>query len=216
MSILSILIIIIALLFIFFIIFLSLGLKIYLKLNKENDEFKADITVKLIVISIFSKKFTFDTNDIIKSLSQIKEEESDEKKEKTNKEDGNDLKQKLNDLKGLYPLITSNITYLFDFIAECIYSVQLQKFNTHISLGLSSFTDTATYTGYIWAFSAIPNLSNNFSLTAEPNFIEEAIDFESEIIFKIKLLKPFLATLKLFTRKSMLKLIWNLRVLIKW
>jgi len=202
LSILIILIILIALFFIFFMIFLYLGFKIYLNLNKDEDGFNADITIKWIAINVFSKKLTLD--DLKNKNSEKKE--IDEESEKS-------FKEMWNEFKRMYPLIKSNITPIFDFLNVCIHSVKLQKFNTHITLGLSSFSDTATYTGYIWAFSTVPNLSEHFNLTAEPNFTKEAIDFESEIIFKIKLLKPFFAMLKLIARKSMLKLIWNFRVL---
>jgi hypothetical protein len=208
LSILSIFIGVIVLFIIFFIIFLFLGLKIYLKLNKKDNKFKAVITVKWTVINIFSKKFPIpdENKKKIENKSIEKEKkEIDQSKEKSSK--------KWKDFIQLYPLLKSNINPIFDYILICIDSIKLQKFDTHIIIGLSSFTDTATFTGYIWAFSTIPKLSDHFTLTAEPIFTKETIDFESEIIFKIKLLKPFLGILKLFTKKTMLKLIWNLRVL---
>ena len=210
LSILSILIGIIALFIIFFTIFLFLGIKISLRLNKKDSEFKTDITVKWTAINIFSKKFSSNNRNKEKNKDKIIEEEVkkiDESSEKSNKEKWNEFKQ-------LYSLIKPNIIPIFDFILICINSTKLEKFDTHILLGLSDFTDTATFTGYIWAFSALSNLSNHFSLTAEPIFTKEAIDFESEIIFKIKLLKPFFGVLNLFRRKTMLKLIWNLKALI--
>jgi len=209
LSILFILIGIIALFIIFFIIFLFLGIKVYLRLNKKDNEFKLDITVKWAAINIFSKKFSYNNENNEENKDKIIEEKNkiDENNEKINIE-------KWNEFKKLYPLIKSNIIPIFDFMVVCINSIKLEKFNTHIIIGFSDFTDTATFTGYIWAFSTLPNLSNHFSLSAEPIFTKEAIDFESEIIFKIKLLKPFFAVLNLFRRKTMLKLIWNLKALI--
>jgi hypothetical protein len=207
LSILSILIGIIALFIIFFIIFLYSGIKIYLKLNKNDNEIKADITVKLVAITIFSKKFSSNNRNNEREENKTIEDETkkiDEGSEKNNKEKWKELRQS-------YPLVKSNIVPIFDFIVVCINSIKLQKFDTHIIMGLSNFSDTAIFTGYIWGFSTILNLSNHFSLTAEPIFTKESIDFESELIFKIKLLKPFLGILKLFTRKTMLKLIWNLK-----
>jgi hypothetical protein len=207
LSILSILIIIIILFFIFF-ISLSLGLKIYLKLNNNYNGFKTNIIVKWMTITIFSKTFT---SINIENNKKNEDKANEKETKKIAKKKKKTYKEKWKDFKQLYPLIKSNIAPILDFIIVCVDSIKLQKFNTHITIGLSSFTDTATFTGYIWAFSTIPNLSNHFNLTAEPNFTKEAIDFESEIIFKIKLLKPSFAILKLFARKTMLKLIWNLR-----
>ena len=210
MSILPILIGIIVLFIIFFVVFLFLGIKIYLKLNKKDNEFKIDITVKWVNINILSKKFSHNNENKEKNKDKIIEEENkkiDENSEKINKEKWNELKQ-------LYPLIKSNINPVFDFMVVCINSIKLQKFDTHVIIGLSDFTDTAIFTGYIWAFSTFSNLSNHFNLTAEPIFTKETIDFESEIIFKINLLKPFLGALNLFRKKTMLKLIWNLKALI--
>jgi hypothetical protein len=206
--------VIIALLFIFFLISLYLGLKIYLKLIKDDDGFKADITVKWIAITVFSKKFPYTTEDKKKVEDREKKKKVKEKKAKKSEKKEKSNKEKWEDFKRLYPLIKPNIFPILDFFIVCIDSIKLQKFDTHISLGLSSFSDTAIYTGYIWAFSTVPNLSSHFNLTAEPNFTKEAINFESEIIFNIKLLKPFFAMLKLIVRKSMIRLMWNLRVLI--
>lgn len=187
-----------------------MGLKIYLNLNKKNNEFKVAIGVKWLNINIFSKKFKY--NDENKKKIDKKPIKKENKKVDENKEKS--TKEKLKDFIQLYPLIKSNIIPIFDFIMICIDSIKLQRFDTDIQIGLSSFSDTATVTGYIWAFSSLLNLSNQFNLTAEPIFTRESIDFESQIIFKIKLLKPFLGVLNLFKRKTMIKLLWNLRALI--
>ncbi|WP_225370187.1 DUF2953 domain-containing protein [Methanobrevibacter arboriphilus] len=100
-------------------------------------------------------------------------------------------------------------------IKSILSSIELKSFKTHLILGFSSPVDTATILGYIWAFSAAPNMHKSFSLSAEPVFNREIMNFKSEISFKINLLKPALKIFKLLTKKSMIKLILKSRKLFK-
>ncbi|MEA4956943.1 hypothetical protein SDC9_07489 [bioreactor metagenome] len=216
-------------------IFLYFGLNINIFLNKRGNDFKGQIEVKFSIFKIFSKNFPDDEknkkpeNDkkenIKRKSNDIKDKNSSEDlddelnknnsaKDKDNVKDKNS-KNKLNEFRELFPLISTNFWDILDLIESLLYSVNLKKFKLHLILGFSSPVNTATTLGYIWAFSATPNLSKSFNLSAEPIFNKEIFDFESEIVFKISLLKPVLKIFKLLTKKSMIKLILKLRKFFK-
>ncbi len=144
--------------------------------------------------------------------TEVNNDKNDKDIEDTDKKED---KSTWEDIKPLIPLIRKNLDYIFDFLGTCLNSVSLKRFNTHIILGLSSYADTANKVGSIWAFSHVANLYDGFNLTAEPIFNKEAIDIDSEIIFKIRLLSLVKGILKLLTKKDMIKLILKARELSK-
>ena len=236
--ILEIILFLIIFIIILLLIFLYVGLDINIFLNKKENGFKGHIEVKWSFIKIFSKNFpdieennkdsknkdsknnkdfkngNNKVNNNINTKDTDDEDSNDEKKEKNDKKDKKS-KNKWNEFKTLFPLIKINFWDIIDLIKSILSSIELKRFKTHLILGFSSPVDTATILGYIWAFSATPNMHKSFSLSAEPVFNREIMNFKGEISFKINLLKPALKIFKLLTKKSMIKLILKSRKLFK-
>lgn len=234
--ILEIILFLIIFIIILLLIFLYVGLDINIFLNKKENDFKGHIEVKWSFIKIFSKNFpdieennknsknnkdsknkNNKVNNKINTKDTDDKSSNDEKKEKNDKKERKDKKSKnkWNEFKTLFPLIKINFWDIVDLIKSILSSIELKSFKTHLVLGFSSPVDTATILGYIWAFSATPNMHKSFSLSAEPVFNREIMNFKSEISFKINLLKPALKIFKLLTKKSMIKLILKSRKLLK-
>jgi hypothetical protein len=55
------------------------------------------------------------------------------------------------------------------------------------------------------------NIHNKYSLNVVADFTKEVLDFDSEIVLQIRLLKPVLALLIFITTKSGLELVKQLR-----
>jgi len=196
---------IIALLIVFIVLFvflfLFIGLKVNINLNKKSTDFKGQIEIKWAFIKIFSKKFPDKDNG-----DKVDRNDGDKSEIKSEK-------NQFSGFKSLIPIIRKNFDDIVDLFLTCINSIKLEKFNTNILLGFSSPVDTVNVVGRIWAFSAIPNLSKHFYLSAVPVFTKETIDFNSEIALKINLLRPVGKLLRLLTKKSMIELILKSRKL---
>lgn len=205
LEIMAVIIIFIALLLF---IFLFIGLKININLNKKGSDLKGIIEVNWAFIKIFSKHFP-DKDNVNDKISDENNHKSKNGDNEIDNEDKEEKKSRFNEFKTLIPPLKENFNDIFDFFLVCIKSINLEMFDTNISLGFSSPVDTTTLVGYIWAFSAVPNLSKRFYLSAEPVFTKETVDFDSKIIFKINLLRPFGNLLKLLTKKSILELVWK-------
>jgi len=210
LEIMAILVVFIA---IFTFLFLFIGLKVNINLNKESSDFKGQIEIKWAFIKIFSKKFPDNDTEVKVDKKEDKKRNKNNESKKTSEHDDNKKKNQFNDFKSVIILIKKNFDDIFDLFFVCINSIKLEKFNTNISLGFSSPVDTVNVVAHIWAFSAIPNLSKHFYLSAVPVFTKETIDFNSELSFKINLLRPALKLLRLITKKSMIELILKLRKL---
>lgn len=164
MDILYLILRIIAIIIIFIIIllflFLYFGIKANIKLNKDDNDFNGIIEVRWTFIKIFSKNLNDNDKDI---------------KNKNKKDNKRDKKNWRNlDLYSLYLKIYFND--IFSFILVCINSISIKKFNTSLKLGFSSPVCTVKVVSYIWIFSAIPNRSKYFYLSAEPIFVKETVD----------------------------------------
>ena len=181
--ILEIIAIIIVFIVILLFLFLLIGMKVNINLSKKDSNFEGLVEIKWIFIKIFSKNF-HEHDDI---------EENNEKRE-----------NQFKDLKSLIQLIQKNFDDILDLLLTCIDSISLEKLYTNISLGFSSPVDTVNVVGHIWAFSSVFNLRKDFYLSAQPVFTKETIDFDSEICFKIHLLRPVVKLLNLLTKKSII------------
>ncbi|KZX16454.1 hypothetical protein MBCUT_08400 [Methanobrevibacter cuticularis] len=201
-------ILVLIVLIIFLILFI--GLQVHIKSNNMNQEFDFNIRIKLFFINIYSK--TFPRND--RNEKDLKKKTSKEKTHgsENNKNDKNEgFKENWDNYKSLIPLMKENFSPIVDFFILAFRSIELEYFNTTIKLGLSNPSDTAISFGYIQILFLVFNSSKNLSFSAEPIFNKEVFEYDSEIIFKIKLFKPLLGLFRLFSKKSMLKLIWKIR-----
>ena len=165
------------------IIFLYMGLRISLSFEKTGSKLSA-----IVKINIFKKITVYNS-----SKEKESEEEADEKK---------GSKNLMNPLKNALPYIT-------DFLKKTAKSIKVTKLENHLKFGLASYADTAQYIGYIWAINGfIKTLYPVSKVSAEPVFGDSVIDFKGCLDVDINLLKLFLPTIRLISKKE-------IRILIK-
>lgn len=194
LSILEVLGILIAIIVILIIIFLYLGVRINLTYNKHNSDFEYHLDITLLnSYSIFKKEHPSDEKE-------VKEESSDDK--------GYPFKLII---KPLINVLDSLIHYLVD-ILHCL---EIKKFENHLNFGMTSYVNTAKYTGYMWSLFVVPNSSHkNVKLTVEPSFTEPTFDFKGCVNIKVNLLKIVIPTIQLLRQKEVrdfIKLVRNPR-----
>ena len=165
------------------IIFLYMGLRISLSFEKTGSKLSA-----IVKINIFKKITVYNS-----SKEKESEEEADEKK---------GSKNLMNPLKNALPYIT-------DFLKKTAKAIKVTKLENHLKFGLASYADTAQYIGYIWAINGfIKTLYPVSKVSAEPVFGDPVIDFKGCLDVDINLLKLFLPTIRLISKKE-------IRILIK-
>ncbi|MDP1553501.1 MAG: DUF2953 domain-containing protein [Methanobacteriaceae archaeon] len=201
MSIITTILIIFAAVFAIFLFILLISFNISLKFNKEGGLFKGSLEIRWFKIRIIHKKFPE------KEKKTIEKDVDDEKESKTPKTD----KFEWEKLKSIFPLLKDAGPHIFKLILTILNSISLEKIYAHFILGFNSPADTAQNIGYFWAVSSVINVCPIVNIYAEPTFNQEKIDFKSHILFKIRLFKPFIKLLQLFTKKSVIKLIWEIR-----
>lgn len=160
-----------------------MGLRISLSFEKTGSKLSA-----IVKINIFKKITVYNS-----SKEKESEEEADEKK---------GSKNLMNPLKNALPYIT-------DFLKKTTKSIKVTKLENHLKFGLASYADTAQYIGYIWAINGfIKTLYPVSKVSAEPVFGDPVIDFKGCLDVDINLLKLFLPTIRLISKKE-------IRILIK-
>jgi hypothetical protein len=168
---------------------LAIGIKIAIKSEKEKENFDLYIEIKFLSLKIYSKRILKD-----------KEPKSKDKKNK-------------NTLKEVLPLIKENLSKIAKLITIFIKSIKLEKFNGNLVFGFYSPVNTATTFVNINNIFTLLNFFNKCDLNLKADFTKEIFDFDSELVFQINLLKPFIAFLRFLTSKSGFKLINHLRKL---
>ena len=197
MIILTIILIILAIILIIIFSLLFINLHIQINYKVKNTEINAIISIKILKLKIFNKRFNNKQTQNELSTS----EEPEKNKTKT------PLKDKINEIKPLIPLIKNSKEILKNFLKICRKSIKLNNFETHISLGLYDYVDTVKIVGFLSMLNILPNLSKKVSITTEALFGEEIIKSNGKISFKIRLFKPFLGLLKLISDKNIREII---------
>lgn len=215
MTIITTLLIILAALVAIILLLLSVSFHISLKLFKDGGIVKGLVEIRWFKIKLFTRKFPEEKEekeekedkDPKTDLSAKKEKSKEKKPSKSSKIS----KLKWVDIKKILSLSGESLLHFMKFFKSLWGSINLEKFNFYLIFGLSSPVDTAKILGCFWAAAAVINLSPKADIFAEPSFLEEKIDFESDISFQVRLLGPFLALLRLLTRISVIKLLWEFR-----
>ncbi|PKL66807.1 MAG: hypothetical protein CVV28_09010 [Methanobacteriales archaeon HGW-Methanobacteriales-1] len=212
MTIITTLLIILAVLVTIILLLLSVSFHISLKLFKDGGIVKGLVEIRWFKIRLFTRKFPEEKEekedkDQKTDLSVEKEKSKEKKPSKSSKIS----KLKWVDIKKILSLSGESLLHFMKFFKSLWGSINLERFNFYLIFGLSSPVDTAKILGCFWAAAAVINLSPKADIFAEPSFLEEKIDFESDISFQVRLLGPFLALLRLLTRISVLKLLWEFR-----
>jgi hypothetical protein len=211
-TIITTLLIILAVLVTIILLLLSVSFHISLKLFKDGGIVKGLVEIRWFKIRLFTRKFPEEKEekedkDQKTDLSVEKEKSKEKKPSKSSKIS----KLKWVDIKKILSLSGESLLHFMKFFKSLWGSINLERFNFYLIFGLSSPVDTAKILGCFWAAAAVINLSPKADIFAEPSFLEEKIDFESDISFQVRLLGPFLALLRLLTRISVLKLLWEFR-----
>jgi hypothetical protein len=209
------------------ILVLIIPFHISLRLQKNGGRVEGLFELKWLKVRIFKKDFPeeekLEVDEEEKISEKIEEKEKAEEKEKLKKEKKTldekkkDKKEKRkwkwDDIKKILKLVFASGNYFIQFLGDILKSISLDRFNMHLILGMDSTSDTATYVGYIWATASLLNLSPPVHISAEPSFFNQRMDGELFLELEIRLIRPLLATLRLLSRKPVLKLLWELRKL---
>ncbi|MDR3290582.1 MAG: hypothetical protein LBT10_00375 [Methanobrevibacter sp.] len=171
-----------------------MGIKIAIKSNKEKDDFNLDVEIKWLFFKIYHKKIS--KMDDFGGNNNHKENSSS------------------NNLKKILPLIKNNIGKLSKLLIVFIKSIELEKLNGNLIFGFYSPVTTAITFASINNIFTMANIHNKSDLNVGADFTKEVLEFNSEIIFKIRLLKPIFAFLRFITTKSGFELIKQLRNLL--
>lgn len=222
MTIITTLLIILAALVAIILLLLSVSFHISLKLFKNGGIINGLVEIRWFKIRLFAREFPEEKEDTEeKGDKEDKEKKPDisaekEKSTKKSKEEKPSTYSKLSkfkwaDIKKILSLSGESFPHFLKFFKSLWGSVNLERFDFYLIFGLSSPVDTAKILGCFWAAASAINLSPKADIFAEPSFVEEKIDFESHITFQVRLIRPFMALLRLLTRISVLKLLWEFR-----
>lgn len=210
MNILLILLGIIAFIIILILLILHIGIKIDINFKKTGPQLIGNLNINILKIKLIKKEYNSSKkNQEDKDKKKIdKSKEKEELNKYKDNETTKSTKEILNEIKKHLPLIKDLVKILLNYLIEIINEIKIKKVNSHLKLGLSSYTETAKIIGWIWTITVIPNnLIKAINLTAEPQFTEEIIDFEGEIQIEIKTLGALIKTLKLLFKKPIRQLI---------
>ena len=217
------LILLIALIIILISIILYNGLKIELFSRKEKSNFEIEFKASILNIAIFKRQYpshedkaleTEEENSVKDEESleandeeslEVKDEESleDSQEDKSLREEFNEFKPLLNDLKNSKHEIK-------EFLMSVFKDTDFKELDGYLKLGLGDYAKTARIMGWIWSFNAIANtFGEPLHLKGEATFTEEVIDFDIHAIIKLNLLLLIFHALKLVSHKNVRTLIRN-------
>ena len=218
------LILLIALIIILISIILYNGLKIELFSKKEKSNFEIEFKASILNIAIFKRQYpshedkaleTEEGNSVKDEESleandeeslEVKDEESleDSQEDKSLREEFNEFKPLLNDLKNSKHEIK-------EFLMSVFKDTDFKELDGYLKLGLGDYAKTARIMGWIWSFNAIANtFGEPLHLKGEATFTEEVIDFDIHAIIKLNLLLLIFHALKLVSHKNVRTLIRNI------
>lgn len=217
------LILLIALIIILISIILYNGLKIELFSKKEKSNFEIEFKASILNIAIFKRQYpshedkaleTEEENSVKDEESleandeeslEVKDEESleDSQEDKSLREEFNEFKPLLNDLKNSKHEIK-------EFLMSVFKDTDFKELDGYLKLGLGDYAKTARIMEWIWSFNAIANtFGEPLHLKGEATFTEEVIDFDIHAIIKLNLLLLIFHALKLVSHKNVRTLIRN-------
>lgn len=212
------LIIIIALILIFSIILYN-GLRISLSSKKEKGIVKYEFKVTMLKIAIFKREDAKEIIDIIKSKgsdddSEENEEESESKDENCedddDEKDNKSLKEKYKEIKPILNELKKSKEELKIFLKNILKAINTKRLEGNLILGLTDHATTIKIASWIWSIGAIVNNEKTTSLTVDPRFKENIIDFEGKIELKINLLLLLIYSSVLLSKKNIRNLIKEL------
>ena len=139
--------------------------------------------------------------------TETKEKEPDKETETKEKESDKGLKEKFTEIKPILKELKKSKRELKKFLKDVLKSIDIKRLEGHLEIGLTDHTTTVKIASWIWSIGAIVNSNKATSLTVNPKFTEQIIDFEGNLELKINLLKLIIYSLILVTKKNIRELI---------
>lgn len=200
MNILLFLTIIIALLLIIIILILYNGLKVSLITHKKEAELNYTLVLSILKIPVYKRS------------SDDREKEEEEENDEDGENKSKSLKERFEEIKPILEKLKESKNPLKTFIKHVLKTIDFKKIHGHLRLGLNDGILTVKIASWIWSIGAIVNTASNpTSLTVEPVFSEEVIDFDIEVELKINLLKVLIHGIILISKKDIRELIKLIR-----
>lgn len=133
--------------------------------------------------------------------------EEEEKEKKEEKQSEWTLERVINVLN----LFSEALPYFKRIIDAFIRSITLEKLYLNLTFGLESPSDTAMISGLFWSAASIINTLPKVFVNMKPHFMENRLDGNFEIEFKIKLLWIVIEGLKAYSKKPVRNFISEVR-----
>ncbi len=136
------------------------------------------------------------------------EHKSKEQTQESDKSEDKSLKEKYEEIKPILNHLKNSKEELKKYLKDILKTIDLRKLEGNLIIGLDDHTTTVKIASLIWSIGAIVNSAKPASITVEPKFTEEVIDFEGKMELRINMLILLVCSLALLSKK-------NIRVLIK-
>lgn len=210
--ILLILLTLILILFLAIIVILYIGFLVSIKFKVESSETTAELNINWLNFTLYHMDLPKDESE------EEKEKKSDKKDGDVDEDEEKTLSEKLEkffyDLKcrinPLVPFIKDALNPVLEFIINGSKAFKLTVFYLKFIIGFEESSATALTVGYIWAFASILNIAPMVDISAIPDFENEVMNLYSDIEIEIYPLKAIKATIRLLTRKAVIRLIFEI------
>lgn len=123
------------------------------------------------------------------------------KKSEEKKEDEAESKFDISNILEIFSLLTESWPYLERVFNSFLRSTSFEIFSLDLIMGLGDPADTAMASGCFWAASSMLNLIPNAYISLEPDFLNERIEADVTLKFKVRLLWIVIELVRAFTKK---------------
>ena len=182
------------------------GLKIILTVEKKRDKTKYLLKLSILKIPVFKREST-DENAGAKEDVDNEEEDDDEDEESKSKKG---IVKKYKEIKPILMKLIDSKEELKGFLKNILKTIDIKRIEGNLTIGLSNPTTTLKVACWIWSMGAVVNSTEATSLTVDPRYTEEIIDFEGKLELKINLLLLLIYSLILLTKKKIRELIMEI------
>ena len=180
---------------------------IVLTVEKEESIAKYELKATMLKIPIFKRAGTKGNGNGAEYEEESEDKSKEQDKESAQSEDKS-LKEKYEEIKPILNHLKNSKKELKKYLKDLLKTIDLRKLEGNLIIGLDNHTSTVKIASLIWSIGAIVNSAKPTSITVEPKFTEEVIDFEGKIELRINMLILLAYSLALLSKK-------NIRILIK-
>lgn len=132
-------------------------------------------------------------------------------KQPEKKEGEKENKFEINRIPKILSLLIEAWPYLERVFNSFLKSTSFEIFSLNLTLGLGDPADTAMCSGYFWAADSLLNSIPKAYISLEPDFLNERIDVNINLKFKIRLFWIVIEFIRAFTKKPVRMLFKELR-----